>query len=50
MLENTGAAAVGFTPSELNELNSDVRAIEVRGQRLPDAVLVFSGVEAPPKK
>ncbi len=26
------------------------RGIEVRGQRLPDAVLVFSGVEAPPKK
>ena len=27
-----------------------VRAIEIKGQRLPDAVLVFSGVEAPPKK
>jgi len=26
------------------------RAIEVKGQRLPDAVLVFSGVEAPMKK
>jgi hypothetical protein len=26
-----------------------VRAIEIRGQRLPDMVLQFSGVEAPPK-
>ena len=50
MLENSGAAAVRFTPSELSELNSSVSAIHVRGQRLPDAVLVFSGVEAPPKK
>jgi aryl-alcohol dehydrogenase-like predicted oxidoreductase len=50
MIENTGAAAVRFTPTELAELNSSVRAIEIRGQRLPDAVLVFSAVEAPPKK
>ncbi len=50
MLENSGAAGVRFTPSELTELNSSVSAIEIRGQRLPDAVLVFSGVEAPPKK
>jgi hypothetical protein len=50
MLQNSGAAAVRFTPSELAELNSAVRAIEVKGQRLPDAVLVFSGVEAPPKR
>jgi aryl-alcohol dehydrogenase-like predicted oxidoreductase len=50
MLQNIGAAAVRFTPSELSELNSSVSAIQVRGQRLPDAVLLFSGVEAPPKK
>ncbi len=50
MLENSGAAAVRFTAAELAVLNSAVRAIEIRGQRLPDAVLVFSGVEAPPKK
>ncbi|HEX7315627.1 MAG TPA: aldo/keto reductase [Pyrinomonadaceae bacterium] len=50
MSENSGAAGVRFTPSEISELNSAVRAIEVKGQRLPDAVLVFSGVEAPPKK
>jgi aryl-alcohol dehydrogenase-like predicted oxidoreductase len=50
MLENSGASGVRFTPAEFAELNSAVRAIEIRGQRLPDAVLVFSGVEAPPKK
>jgi aryl-alcohol dehydrogenase-like predicted oxidoreductase len=50
MLENTGAADVRFTASELTELNAAVRAIDVRGQRLPDAVLAFSGVEAPPKR
>ncbi|PYQ31348.1 MAG: aldo/keto reductase [Acidobacteria bacterium] len=48
MVENTGAVAVRFTPAELTELNTAVRAIEVRGARLPEQVLVFSGVEAPP--
>jgi aryl-alcohol dehydrogenase-like predicted oxidoreductase len=50
MVENTGAADVRFTPAELSELNAAVRALEVRGARLPDAVLAFSGVEAPPRK
>ena len=49
MLENVGAAAVRFSPAELTELNSAVSAIEVRGARLPDMVLAFSGVEAPPR-
>jgi aryl-alcohol dehydrogenase-like predicted oxidoreductase len=50
MIENSGAAEVQLTLSELADLNAAVRAIEIRGQRLPDQVLVFSGVEAPPKK
>lgn len=50
MLDNRGAAEVKLTTDELTELNSAVRAIEVKGQRLPDGVLVFSGVEARPKK
>jgi aryl-alcohol dehydrogenase-like predicted oxidoreductase len=50
MLQNSGAGAIRFTPSELAELNTSVAAIRVRGARLPDPVLVFSGVEAPPKK
>ena len=50
MLENIGAADVRFTSTELTELNASVRAIEIHGQRLPDSVLAFSGVEAPPRK
>ncbi len=50
MLENIGAPGVRFAPAELAELNSAIKAIEIKGQRLPDAVLVFSDVEAPPKK
>ena len=49
MLQNTGAAAVELTPSELEELNAAVAEIEIRGQRLPDFVLEATGVEAPPK-
>src|SRR5687768_4115927 len=50
MVQNSGADDVRFTSSEIAELNAAVRAIEIRGQRLPDQVLVFSGVEAPPKR
>jgi aryl-alcohol dehydrogenase-like predicted oxidoreductase len=48
MLDNSGAEAVRFTPAELSELNSAIKAIEIKGQRLPDHVQVMSGVEAPP--
>ena len=50
MQENIGAAKIQFTPAEIAELNTAVRAIKIRGQRLPDRVLAFSGVEAPPQK
>lgn len=50
MLDNSGAEAVPFTPAELAELNAAVRAIEVKGQRLPEQVQVMSGVEAPPRE
>lgn len=49
MLENTGAAAVRFTPAELTEFTAAADAIEIRGTRLPDGVLAFSEVEAPPR-
>ncbi|WP_436108582.1 aldo/keto reductase [Massilia sp. LjRoot122] len=49
MIENIGASTVRFTPAELSELNRAVSAIQVRGARLPDAVLAFSGVEASAK-
>ncbi len=50
MLENSAAAQLRFSPAELAELNAAVRAIQVQGARLPDAVLAFSGVEAPAKR
>jgi aryl-alcohol dehydrogenase-like predicted oxidoreductase len=49
MVENVGAAAIRFTPVELSEFNAAAAAIGVRGARLPDSVLAFSDVEAPPK-
>lgn len=50
MIENSGSANVKFTSAEIAELNTAVRAIDVKGQRLPSGVLGFSGVEAPQKK
>jgi aryl-alcohol dehydrogenase-like predicted oxidoreductase len=50
MLENIGAADVRFTSNEVAELNGALSAVEIRGARLPEQVLVFSGVEAHPKK
>lgn len=50
LVENLGAARVRFTPAVLAELNRAVAAIAVRGARLPDRVLAFSGVEAPPAR
>lgn len=50
LLENIGAAGVRFSPAEFAELDASVRAIPVRGARLPEQVLVFSNVEAPPKR
>lgn len=49
MLDNVGAASVTFTPDEIAELNAAVADIKVAGQRLPDQVLQYSGVEAPAK-
>jgi aryl-alcohol dehydrogenase-like predicted oxidoreductase len=49
MLENVGAASVNFTADEIAELNKAVDAIQIKGSRLPEQVLVYSGVEAPPR-
>ncbi|HVT29109.1 MAG TPA: aldo/keto reductase [Lacipirellulaceae bacterium] len=49
MLENIGADSVVLTASEVAELTAQLSAIKVQGARLPDAVLQFSGVEAPEK-
>lgn len=50
MEENVGAAAIAFTSDELRQLNASVAAIDIRGERLPAAVMRMSGVEAPPKR
>jgi aryl-alcohol dehydrogenase-like predicted oxidoreductase len=46
MVENAGASAIRFSPSELEEFNAAANALEVRGARLPDTVLAYSEVEA----
>jgi len=49
MLENNGADSVRFTADELKQFNAEVAKIQVKGERLPQMVLQFSGVEAAPK-
>jgi aryl-alcohol dehydrogenase-like predicted oxidoreductase len=50
MLENTGADAVKFSKDEFQQFNKQLDAIQIKGERLPAAVLQFSDVEAPLKK
>ncbi|UMB75013.1 aldo/keto reductase [Dickeya fangzhongdai] len=49
MLQNTAAARISLTSSEMTELTRSLDAITIQGQRLPDAVQVYSDVEAPLK-
>ncbi len=49
MIDNIGAAEIRFTASELAELNAAASAIQIQGLRLPESVLAFSEVEAPPR-
>lgn len=49
MRDNIGADSVRFSADELAAMNGAVAAIKVQGARLPDAVLAYSGVEAPTK-
>ena len=50
MLENNGADSVKFSAEELNQFNTELAKIEIKGARLPEFVLAFSDVEAPVKK
>lgn len=45
-----GAASISFTADELKQLNADVVAVNIQGERLPPAVTQMSAVEAPPKR
>lgn len=49
MRQNIGAADIHFTIAELAELDNAIAKIEIKGQRLPDSVQMFSDVEAPPE-
>jgi aryl-alcohol dehydrogenase-like predicted oxidoreductase len=49
MLENIGGDAIRFTDNELKEFNMALSKIEIKGERLPKAILDFSDVEAPLK-
>ena len=50
MLDNVGTPTTSFSPQELAQFDASVAAIEIRGARLPPAVLAFSDVEAPPRR
>lgn len=47
MVENIGADKIAFSAVDLEELDSALAKIAIQGERLPPAVQVFSGVEAP---
>lgn len=47
MRQNTAAASLSLTPSEMDDLTRSLDAITLRGQRLPDSVQIYSDVEAP---
>ena len=50
MLENNGADSIKFTANEINQFNTEIGKIEIKGARLPEFVQAFSDVEAPAKK
>lgn len=50
LLDNIGAREVVFDTDELQALNAALAAITIRGERLPPAVLAYSGVDAPLRK
>jgi len=50
MQENIGADSVRLTSEEWQQFNKELEVIQISGERLPEFVLQFSKVEAPPKK
>ncbi|MDR3728103.1 MAG: aldo/keto reductase [Terracidiphilus sp.] len=50
LLDNIGADAVHFTPTDLSEINAALLRTPVHGTRLLAGVLSLSGVEAPKKQ
>ena len=50
MLENSAADNVKFTSDELQQFNTELAKIEIKGERLPAFVESLSNVEAAPKQ
>lgn len=50
MLQNSSAAIIEFSASEIVELNTALNAITIKGARLPPFIQAFSDVEAPIKR
>jgi hypothetical protein len=50
MALSLGVDAVPLSPGESSQLNAPASMVEVHGLRQPEAVLVFTGVEAPAKR
>lgn len=50
MHENIGADEVKLSVGEWQQFNTELEAIHILGERLPEFVLQFSKVEAPPKQ
>ena len=49
MRDNVASIHVSFTPEELAQLTAQVDAVQIKGARLPEAVLQHSGVDTPEK-
>jgi aryl-alcohol dehydrogenase-like predicted oxidoreductase len=49
MKENIEAASITFSPDELLQINAELAVFHRQGERLPQGVLGFSNVDAPPK-
>ncbi|WP_339740373.1 aldo/keto reductase [uncultured Sunxiuqinia sp.] len=50
MQQNIGADGIKFTKEEWLQFNTELETIQIVGERLPEFVLQFSKVEAPPKQ
>jgi aryl-alcohol dehydrogenase-like predicted oxidoreductase len=48
--ENAAAASITFSAAELRELDTQLGAIQIQGERLSPSVMAATGVEAAPKR
>ena len=50
MQQNIAADGIKFTKEEWHQFNTELETIQITGERLPEFVLQFSKVEAPPQQ